>query len=531
MREFIMIPRNIAGKATKIFGSVPETVKKAIDYYRSSEMSIPLVIDGVKRYKNKVPVTCPYDTRQVICWASQAEPDDIREAIDSSRRGKEIWNKLKASDKADIFEKAAELVTDRYRDSLLATTMLGQGKNYYQAEIDAICELADFWNFNNYYRIKLANNSVPVNLTPNYNNTIKWVPLDGFVAAITPFNFTAIGGNLATAPLFMDNSVVWKPSLQAVLSNYTIYELLVEAGMPSEAIQFVPGDATVFTEEITESQDLAGVAFTGSDSVFNNILKTVYGNVDKYRSYPRVVGETGGYNYHLVLPDIKDYSDMNTIVDKTILGAFEYSGQKCSATSKLIVPNEHLDYYIERLSNKMERLQIGSPEIDNCFTSAVISEDSYNRAQSFINENSSKVLAGGKCDNSTGYYIYPTLLEDHSHELEKKYGEVFAPVLSISGYSPDQIDDTIKHINSSKYALTTGVFSNNQVYFNRFNSTCGNLYFNDKSTGSIVGQQIFGGFRKSGTNDKAGSEHLLMRFGNVQTTKFSYRLSEDLKLN
>jgi 1-pyrroline-5-carboxylate dehydrogenase len=239
------------------------------------------------------------------------------------------------------------------------------------------------------------------------------------------------------------------------------------------------------------------------------------------------VGETGGFNYHLVLPDISSIKDMDTIVNKTILGAFEYSGQKCSATSKLIVPNGCIDYYIERLSGKMNRLQVGSPEEDNCFTSAVISEDSFNRAQNYIVKNSSKVLAGGKCDNSMGYYIHPTLIMDENHELEKEYGEVFAPVLSICGYDPENLDETISHINNSKYALTTGVFTRNQVHFNKFNNTCGNLYFNDKSTGSIVGQQIFGGFRKSGTNDKAGSEHLLTRFGNIQTTKFSYELREE----
>ena len=522
-----MIPANVIGRATRVLGKVPDEVLKAIDYYRNREMTIPLVIDGVKQYKNKIPISCPYDTSQVICWASQADADDIRNAIDASRKGKELWNGLKASDKADIFEKAAELVEGRYYDSLIATTMLGQGKNYYQAEIDAICELADFWNFNNYYRVKLASYKPPINLLETYNNTTKWVPLDGFVAAITPFNFTAIGGNLATAPLFMDNSVVWKPSNQAVMSNYTVYELLIEAGMPREVIQFVPGDPTLFTEVISNSHHMASIAFTGSDRVFNDILRNVYGKIDKYRNYPRMVGETGGFNYHLMLPDISSIKDMDTIVNKTILGAFEYSGQKCSATSKLIVPNEHLDYFIERLSGKMNRLQVGSPEEDNCFTSAVIGEDSFNRAQNYIVKNSNKVLAGGKCDNSMGYYIHPTLIMDENHELEKEYGEVFAPVLSICGYDPENLDETISHINNSKYALTTGVFTRNQVHFNKFNNTCGNLYFNDKSTGSIVGQQIFGGFRKSGTNDKAGSEHLLTRFGNIQTTKFSYELREE----
>jgi 1-pyrroline-5-carboxylate dehydrogenase len=303
--------------------------------------------------------------------------------------------------------------------------------------------------------------------------------------------------------------------------------LLVEAGMPREVIQFVPGDPTLFTEVISNSPDMASIAFTGSDKVFNDILRNVYGKIDKYRNYPRMVGETGGFNYHLVLPDISSIKDMDTIVNKTILGAFEYSGQKCSATSKLIVPNECIDYFIERLSGKMNRLQVGSPEEDNCFTSAVISEDSFNRAQNYILRNSSNVLAGGKCDNSMGYYIHPTLIMDENHALEKEYGEVFAPVLSICGYDPENLDETISHINNSKYALTTGVFTRNQVHFNKFNNTCGNLYFNDKSTGSIVGQQIFGGFRKSGTNDKAGSEHLLTRFGNIQTTKFSYELREE----
>ena len=522
-----MIPRNIIGRASRVLGEVPKGILKAIEYYRNGEMSIPLVIDGVKRYKNNIPINCPYNTSQTICWASQADTEDLKDAIDASRKGKEIWNKLKDSDKSDIFEKAAELVTSRYYDSLVATTMLGQGKNYYQAEIDAICELADFWNFNNYYRVNLSTHKPPINLVETHNNTIKWVPLDGFVAAITPFNFTAIGGNLATAPLFMGNSVIWKPSNQAVLSNYTIYELLVEAGMPKEAIQFVPGDPTLFTEVISNSEHLASVAFTGSDKVFNSILKNVYEKIETYKNYPRVIGETGGYNYHLVLPDIKELRDADTIVNKTILGAFEYSGQKCSATSKILVPNEQLNYYIERILNKMSKLQIGSPEEDNCFSSAVINEDSFNKAQSYIFKNSSKVLAGGKCDSSVGFFIHPTLIIDENHELEKEYGEVFAPVLSICGYEPEDIDSVFNHINTSKYALTTGVFTKNQVYFNRFNNTCGNLYFNDKSTGSVVGQQIFGGFRKSGTNDKAGSEYLLMRFGNVQTTKYCYQLLED----
>ena len=517
-----MIPKNIAIKATEILGKVPKSLKSEIKNLKSRTNRIPLVINGEFIYKNETECHSPYDFSSQVCVYSKASGVDVAKAIDSSRRGKEIWNKFSLNKKLDIFEKAADLVEGKYYNKLLASTMISQGKNYYQAEIDAICELGDFWRFNCHYRRLMENSQVAIPQTDTYNNVINWVPLNGIVGAITPFNFTAIGGNLATAPLFTGNSTIWKPSDYSILSNYTVYEILLEAGVPPEAIQFIPSDPNNFLESLVNENDLAAIAFTGSDRVFENILKDTYSNIYKYNSFPRIIGETGGYNYHVVLPDVKSEKEKLNIVEKTILGAFEYSGQKCSATSKIIVPEDDYEFYIFELQKRMKKLKVSSPEEDDCFMSAVISRESYLKALDFVTKNEDRILVGGKFDNTTGNYIWPTLLEDNDHYLEKNYGEIFAPILSISKYSPDKVEEVIDHINCSRYALTTAVFTRDEKYFNRFEETCGNLYFNDKSTGSIVGQQIFGGFRKSGTNDKAGSEYFLQRLANIQTIKYTY---------
>jgi len=517
-----MIPRNIIAKAREVSGKVPKSLLSEINNLKSRTNRVPLVINGEFIHKNVKSYRSPYNFNTEVCEYSRASENDLMTAIQASRRGKKIWNSFSLDKKLDIFENAADLVEGKYYNKLLASTMLSQGKNYYQAEIDAVCELGDFWRFNCYYRRQMEDSKVAISQTDSYNNVLRWVPLDGIVAAITPFNFTAIGGNLATVPLFTGNSTIWKPSDYSVLSNYIVYEILLEAGMPPEAIQFVPSDPVKFTDTIFNQKDLAAVAFTGSDYVFENILKDIYQNIHNFKSFPRVIGETGGYNYHVVMPDIKGESEKKKVVEKTILGAFEYSGQKCSATSKIIVPEEDYEYYILELQKRMINLNICSPEEDDCFTSSVISRESYLRALDFVENNSDKILVGGKFDNTDGNFIWPTLLEDNDHKLEKKYGEIFAPILTISKYSPENVGDVISHINTSKYALTTAIFTRNKNYYNDFKETCGNLYFNDKSTGSIVGQQIFGGFRKSGTNDKAGSEYLLQRLGNIQTIKYAY---------
>ena len=518
------LPLNIIAKSKPPINKLPKAIVNEIFHMKKNPKCVPMVINGKEIVLNNSIGTCPYNQNIMTCLYTKADENSLKYAIDSMNEGKKIWNSINLNNKMKIFKRASRLVQGKYYNKLIASTILEQGKNIYQAEIDAICELGDFLNFNIYYRTFLENSSVAVPSTKSYKNSLKWQPLHGFVAAITPFNFTAIGGNLASAPLFMGNSVIWKPSDHSILSNYYVYKLLIEAGIPPECLAFVPCDPKLFTEYVLKSENLGGLAFTGSDKVFESVTKSIYGNIENYKSFPRIVGETGGYNYHFVLPDMKNYKDLDTIVDKTILGAFEYSGQKCSATKKLIVPEKHYEYFVERISNKMSKLQVGCPEVDNTFCSSVISLDSYNKAHKFLEQNRYSILSGGKTNKKSGYYIYPTLIEDKDHELEKKYGEIFAPILAISSYKENDVMEEIKRLHENRYALTSSIFTRKQKYFNMFNELCGNLYINDKSTGSIVGQQIFGGFKKSGTNDKAGSEYLLHRFGNIQTIKYNIEL-------
>jgi 1-pyrroline-5-carboxylate dehydrogenase len=513
----------------KYVDKIPKSVKEEMNLIINSIKPIPLVIGGKKIYKNKKEQTCPYDYFKVIAEYSYADKSDIKLAIDSTKKGKEMWNKIDDREKINIFKTAANLVTTKYRDKLLASTMLGQGKNIYQAEIDTIGELADFLNFNVKYYNDIHSDKL-IN-TEGIKNSYKWRSLDGFVASITPFNFTAIGGNLATTPLLMGNTVIWKPSEYSILSNYIFYELMIEAGMPSEVLQFIPSDPNVFMDEITKSEDLGGIAFTGSSQVFDNILKKVYSNVDNYKSYPRIIGETGGNNYHFVMPCIADKLDW--VVESTINGAFEYSGQKCSATSRLYLPENLYDDFVKILKRKMKINRIANVDEDYIFSSAVIHEDSFRKCFQFITKNSKNIVHGGNSDSRRGYFINPTVIKIDDLNDDELKEEIFGPILMLHTYKEENLEKTMKScVNITKYNLTGSVFYQDKNYQDLIDkyliNSVGNFYINDKSTGSIVGQQPFGGFGKSGTNDKAGSKYFLTRFGNQVVTKektdlFSYK--------
>ena len=500
----------------KFIDIIPKGVLNEINNYKNNLQRIPFVLNGIEYYglnSSKKYQVCPYNKNQVICEYNVPSRNNLELAIEFNNNAKKYWKTFPLEKKYDIFFKAAELIGGKYRDKVLASTIFGQGKNIYQAEIDAVCESIDFLNFNVQFHQELMKEQ-PISPGKDFNMS-SWRSLNGFVSSISPFNFTAIGINLATAPLLMGNTVMWKPSDYSILSNYLMYEIMVEAGMPKKVLNFVPGCPETFMDTITNSKDLGGLVFTGSSQVFDNILKKVYNNT--YNQYPRVVGETGGNNYHFVFPCMKDKLEM--VVEKTILGAYEYAGQKCSATSRIYLPKVFYEDFMDIFNRKIKELKIGSPEEDNNFMSAVIHEGSFNKAQNYLQKNKDKIIYGGKTDDNIGYYVEPSLLLMDSFEDGKE--EIFGPVLNL--YLYDKVEETLNYATNNQYQLTGAVFYQDKCYehlIERYvTGSVGNLYINDKSTGSVVGNQPFGGFGKSGTNDKAGSKYFLTRFGNSLTTK------------
>ena len=401
---------------------------------------------------------------------------------------------------------------------MLAYTIVSQNKTVYEAEIDAICELVDFLRFNVYYYQQILDKQ-PVNVDGNILNKSTYNPLSGFVASITPFNFTAIGGNLASVPLLFGNSVFWKPSNNSVLSNYLFYEILLEANLPENILNFVPMNPLEYSYNVLNHKDLNTLLFTGSSKVFNNIYKTVGSNIDKYNNYVRLVGETGGKNFHFVHNNI---FDIRHVVKSTIESAYNYSGQKCSACSRLYIPNS---LYSEFLIIFKEEIKIFKDSQENY---GVINLESFDRTRLNFEkmdfDREIDVVYGGNFNNNNNqYYIEPTLLRCDNHKNFIFHQEFFAPIISCYVYDDSEIEKTINLCINNKYALTGSIFSKDKEFIENFTNksvfSCGNYYINDKSTGSIVGQQPFGGFGKSGTNDKAGDINLLYRLFNQKNTK------------
>lgn len=498
---------------------------KALERYNTQVQDIPVVIGEEEIRAGKLEYQLkPFDHKNAIAKYYQADEATLNKAIDASQKAFHSWEATPLQKRAEIFVRAAELIRGKYRYDMLAATMLGQAKTAFQAEIDAVCELSDFYAFN--VQWALESQSWQPNSVGSVTNSLVWRGLEGFWGAVAPFNFTAISGNLAGTAALVGNVVLWKPSHSAVLSSYLIFKILREAGLPPGVINFVPSRGPDFGSAITKSPHLAGVNFTGSCGTFDNLWNEVGKNLPRYKSYPRLIGETGGKNFHF----IHKTADVVHAVNSTIRSAFEYTGQKCSACSRAYVPASLWPDFKSKLVKELKDVKVGSPLDPTSFLSAVIDGRAYKKIKGYIDEAKSSsevtVIAGGTCDDSVGYYIQPTVIETKNPLNKLMVEEIFGPVLTVYVYKDEDCNEALKLVDTtSPFGLTGAIFATDKEFLRSVQQTlrfsAGNLYINDKSTGAVVAQQPFGGARKSGTNDKAGSPFYIQRFANLQAIKTS----------
>jgi 1-pyrroline-5-carboxylate dehydrogenase len=503
-----------------------EDLKKTLAELASRKLDIPAVIGG-ERIRTGIlhPSVMPHDHRQVLAEHHQCGENEARQAIQAAKQAWPTWNAVAWQDRAAIFLKAADLLAGRWRDRINASTMLGQSKTVYQAEIDAACELIDFWRFNCHYLEQIY--AEQPQSAPGMWNSLDHRPLEGFVLAISPFNFTSIGANLPTAPALMGNTVIWKPATTQVYSAHFLMRLLEEAGLPPGVINMVPGSGPDIGDPCLADPDLAGIHFTGSTGTFQHLWRKVGENIANYRGYPRLVGETGGKDFILAHPS----ADVRATTIAMLRGAYEYQGQKCSAASRAFIPDSLWDEIVGGLKTEMASIQMGDPRDFSNFMAAVIDAKSFASIKGYIDyardSNDHEIIAGGGCDDSKGYIIEPTLVVANSPDSKLMSEEIFGPVLTIYRYADEQLEATIDALDSaSPYALTGAIFSTDRVaaahLCERLRFAAGNFYINDKPTGAVVGQQPFGGARESGTNDKAGSILNLLRWVSPRTIKETF---------
>ena len=510
------------------------SVKEVLNDLMSKEIEIPVIIGGEEIYTGRTgKVTCPHDHQHVLATYHRAGEKEIRAAIDAALRAQKKWREMPVDARAAIFKKMAVLLSKPYGDLLNAATMLGQSKNIFQAEIDAACELIDFFNFNTYYMSEIYKNQ------PDYSpagtwNQLEYRPLEGFVFALTPFNFTSIAGNLPTAPAIMGNTVVWKPSRTQMYSAYFLMKLFKAAGLPDGVINFLPGSGKEIGDIVLKHPDLAGVHFTGSTQVFQHVWKTVGGNIAHYRSYPRLVGETGGKDFIFA----HESADVDALAAAMLRGAFEYQGQKCSAASRVYVPANIWDGLREKYVEMVKSIRMGSPLDFTNFMNAVIDEAAFDKIVSYIEHAKespdAEIITGGGYDKSSGYYIEPTTIVTTDAKFKSMQEEIFGPVLTVYVYDEKRYKETLELCDrTSPYALTGAVFAQDRAAVIQADriliNAAGNFYINDKPTGAVVGQQPFGGARASGTNDKAGSSINLMRWVSVRTIKENFNPPKDYR--
>ena len=494
----------------------------------TSPLELGAVIGGTTRRPagEAFDVLAPFDHARVLATSANSTQRDASDAVTAALDAAPAWRELAFDDRAAIILRAADLLTGPWRARINAATMLGQAKTAYQAEIDSACELADFWRFNVHFARQILAEQPMANSKGIWNRT-DHRPLEGFVYAITPFNFTAIAGNLPTAPALMGNVVIWKPSTTQQLAASLTMDLLSEAGMPAGVINMLPGYGPEISEVLLADPHLAGVHFTGSTRVFQGLWKGIGDNIASYRSYPRLVGETGGKDFIVA----HSSADVDVLRTAMIRGAFEYSGQKCSAASRSYVPRSLWPALEEQLVAETEALTIGSVEDYSNFTSAVIDDRSFGRLKAALDRahatDSIKVIAGGTYDDSVGYFVRPTLLLGTDPADEVFCNEYFGPILSVHVYEDADFENVLKQVDTaSPYALTGSIIARDRVAVARATDslryTAGNFYVNDKPTGAVVGQQPFGGARASGTNDKAGSAANLMRWTSPRSIKETF---------
>lgn len=501
-------------------------LKKALAEAKKKQLDIPMYIGGkaVKTDK-KTAIHPPHELAHTLGHFNAGEEKHAHLAIAGALQAKEKWAAMSWENRAHIFLKAADLLATKYRFQMLAATMLGQSKNAFQAEIDSTCELIDFLRFNVHFLSEIYKQQ-PIS-APGMHNRLEWRPLEGFVLAVTPFNFTAIGGNLPTSAAMCGNVVVWKPANTQIYSAQLFMRILKEAGLPDGVINLIYVDGPTIGKVCFSHRDFAGVHFTGSTGVFNNMWKVIGENMGMYKSYPRIVGETGGKDFVVAHKS----ADVDAVVTALARGAFEFQGQKCSAASRAYIPSNLADEILRKLVAAINTMKMGTVEDFTNFVNAVIDEKSYNSITRYITNAKKnkkvKIIAGGNFSKTKGYFIEPTVIVTKDPKSVTMCEEIFGPVLTIYVYPAEQFEKTLKLVDStSPYALTGAILSQDraavELATNELRNAAGNFYINDKPTGAVVGQQPFGGARASGTNDKAGSALNLYRWLSARTIKETY---------
>ena len=534
-RGFFNVPEAINEPVKGYAPGSPEREELLATYKKmyNETVDVPMYINGKEvRTGNTKNITPPHDHKHVIGQYHTADKSHVDEAISTALAARQAWSSVSWMERATIFLKAAELLAGPFRARMNAATMLGQSKNVHQAEIDAACEMIDFFRFNVQYMTDIFKDQ-PIS-SPGIWNRVEYRPLEGFVYAITPFNFTAIAANLPAAAALMGNVVVWKPSDHQAYSAQVIVDLFKEAGLPDGVINVVYGDPVMISDTVLASPDFSGLHFTGSTSVFKSLWKQIGNNIDNYKTYPRIVGETGGKDF------IWAHNSANPLQIATAMtrGAFEYQGQKCSAASRAYIPTSLWADVRSHLEKQVVELKMGTPEDPNNFVNAVIHEGSFDKIAKYIDaakaDDNAEVIIGGNYDKSEGYFIEPTVILAKSPTFSTMTTELFGPVITVYVYEDAEWENSLKLVDeSTEYALTGAIFSTDRYMVETaskaLENAAGNFYINDKPTGAVVGQQPFGGARASGTNDKAGSAQNLLRWTSVRLIKETFVTPQDYK--
>ena len=509
-------------------------LKKRIKELKSQKIEVPLIIGGKEiKTGNLGEMRIPHDHQHLLGHYHMAGPKEIEMAINSAMEAWDSWSKMPWESRAAIFKKVASILQRHDDQTLNAATMLGQSKNAFQAEIDASCEMIDFLNFNCWYAQELYSQQ-PTYSPDGIWNRLEHRPLEGFIFAVTPFNFTSIAGNLPAAPALMGNVSIWKPASSAVYSSYFMMKLFLEAGVPEGVINFVPGSGKDIGPTIMKNQNLAGVHFTGSTNVFQGMWKTIGENINHYKSYPRIVGETGGKDFCIA----HESANLEELSTAMVRGAFEYQGQKCSALSRAYIPTSIWPELSKSYLKKVNEIKVGDVENFSNFMNAVIDKPAFDSIKSYIenakNDADAEIITGGDYDESVGYFIEPTTILTNDPKYTTMCEEIFGPVLTVYLYDPKKWEETLHLVNTtSPYALTGCVWGKDSEAINfateKLTHAAGNFYINDKPTGAVVGQQPFGGSRASGTNDKAGSIFNLIRWVSMRTIKETFDPPKDFE--
>ncbi len=511
-----------------------DSLKHKLDELRTNEIEIPVIIGGKEiRTGNTAKAVMPHNHQYVLATYHRAGEEEIKLAVETALKAREEWSRTPWEHRVSVFLKMAELLAGPYRDILNGATMLNQSKSVFQAEIDSACELIDFYRFNSYYAAQIYGDQ-PLHSPTGIWNRLEHRGLEGFIFAVTPFNFTSIAGNLPTSPALMGNVALWKPASSAVYAAYYLMQMFKEAGLPDGVINFIPGSGSKVGNVVLDNPNLAGIHFTGSTAVFQGMWNTVGSNIANYKYYPRIVGETGGKDFIFA----HESADMDALIAALVRGAFEYQGQKCSAASRAYIPETLWNRMKDKFLDTVNSIKMGDVEDFTNFMNAVIDRGAFETIKGYIDfaksASDATILTGGTCDDSKGFFIEPTVILADTPRFKTMQEEIFGPVLTIYVYPDKELDKTLELCDTtSPYALTGGIFAQDRnviVKMERYlSNAAGNFYINDKPTGAVVGQQPFGGGRASGTNDKAGSALNLLRWSSQRTIKETFNPPKDYR--